>query len=130
MSAFVAANIDRFVTIGIALPTAPKIGRLYFDISTNPAILYVCLSAGTWTQLATSALGSAATQDIYHPTAGTTAFTLTHTAVTGSVNVFLNGVLQDSSADYTLSGTTVTLTTSTVDRKSTRLNSSHGYISY
>jgi|ERR1041385_517486 hypothetical protein len=113
MSAFVAANIDRFVTIGIALPTAPKIGRLYFDISTIPAKLYVCLQAGTWT-LVSTALGSNATQQIYHPVAGTTVFTLSYTPVSGSVNVFLNGVLQDSSADYTLSGTTVTLTTSTV----------------
>src|SRR5438094_7556782 len=109
MSAFVAANIDRFVTIGVSLPAAPKIGRLYFDISTSPAKLYVCLQAGTWTQLATSALGSAATQDIFHPTAGTTIFSLTHTPISGSVNVFVNGILQDSSVDYTFSGHTVTL---------------------
>jgi hypothetical protein len=113
MSAFVAANIDRFVTIGISLPTAPKIGRLYFDISTNPATLYVCLSAGTWTQISTG-LGSNITDDIYHPVAGTTAFVLSHTPITGSVHVFVNGVLQDSSVDYTLSGTTVTLAVSTV----------------
>src|SRR5437773_4376506 len=113
MSAFVAANIDRFVTIGISLPAAPKIGRLYFDISTSPAKLYVCLQAGTWTPIST-ALGSHITQDISHPTAGTTIFTLTHTPISGSVNVFVNGILQDSSVDYTFSGHTVTLAVATV----------------
>ena len=113
MSAFVAANIDRFVTIGISLPTAPKIGRLYFDISTSPAKLYVCLQAGTWTSIST-ALGSHITQDIFHPTAGTTAFVLSHTPISGSVNVFVNGILQDSSVDYTFSGHTVTLAVATV----------------
>ena len=46
-------------------------------------------------------------------------FTLAHTPVTGSVDVFLNGVLQDPGAgnDYTISGSTITFATApTADR--------------
>lgn len=40
-----------------------------------------------------------------------TAFTLAHTPTSGSLLLFRNGLLQDSGADYTLSGSSVTMTT-------------------
>lgn len=43
-----------------------------------------------------------------------TAFTIANTPIAGTVQVFLNGLLQTVSNDYTISGTTITYTTAPV----------------
>ena len=48
--------------------------------------------------------------DTYTATAGQTAFTLTRTAAVNSVLVHINDVIQQPTVDYTVSGTTLTLT--------------------
>ena len=49
-------------------------------------------------------------QDVYTATAGQTAFTMSRAAALNSVLVHINDVIQQPTADYTTSGTTLTLT--------------------
>ena len=64
--------------------------------------------------------------DYFNGTGAQTAFTLSRTVNSvNDIEVVVNNVVQQPNDAYTLSGTTLTMTSAPSDRKSTRLNSSH-----
>ena len=63
-------TIDRFCSVGTALPSTAKVGRLFFLIDPGGNKLYACKTANTWVEVTTLAETPGITTDIY-PTEST-----------------------------------------------------------
>lgn len=61
----------------------------------------------------TAPSGGAFGRDVFRPAAATTVFTASSVPLAGTLDVYLNGLLQDLGPDYRVSGQTVTLVGST-----------------
>lgn len=82
-------------------------GDLYFNSTTSKLRIY---NGSSWQDTAVATPASF-TSNVYSGNASTTAFTLTSTpASVASIFVFVSGVAQRPTTDYTVSGTTLTFT--------------------
>jgi hypothetical protein len=104
-------QIERFLKVGTALPDTTKVGNLFFLIGT-PNKLYACFVANAWVEIASSA--ESGTQVFSETPTGTidglnATFTLAHTPVTGTLLLFLQGVLKVSGVDYTLTTNSIVM---------------------
>lgn len=112
-----AASLSTFLGIYYGIATAdPSLDRngnaigagdLYFNSSTGRLRLY---TGSSWQDTATASPASF-NSNLYNGTGAQTAFTLSTTpASTASIFVFVSGVAQRPTTDYSVSGTTLTFT--------------------
>lgn len=96
------------VTVSGTEPSSPSEGDLWFDTSVSLLKIYV---SATWESITSSGGGGGGTYVNRKYTANGTsgAYTVTSGCGVNNVLVFLNGICQMPTDDYTISGTTLTL---------------------
>ena len=103
-------------------PSSPEEGEIRYNSTLDIVEVY---KNGAWVRVGdpdTATLSN----DTFDGDGSDTTFTLSHSASTNTVIVTLNGVVQEPTTDYTVSGTTLTFTTAPVvgDRISAKVFSS------
>jgi len=107
-------------------PSSPEEGEIRYNSTLDIVEVY---KNGAWVRVGdpdTATLSN----DTFDGDGSDTTFTLSHSASTNTVIVTLNGVVQEPTTDYTVSGTTLTFTTAPVvgDRISAKVFSSITYL--
>jgi len=107
-------------------PSSPEEGEIRYNSTLDIVEVY---KNGTWVRVGDPDTATL-TNDTFDGDGSDTTFTLSNSASTNTVIVTLNGVVQEPTTDYTVSGTTLTFTTAPVvgDRISAKVFSSITYL--